>query len=182
MKKHKELRKDTIKKISIRIFSIGSHLGEKRPRTMESAQYSLPFVIGAIITDGELIPEQFTEKGLTDPDILGIADKVELIYSPELDSYFPKAIPSEIEIETTSGESYTTKVMTPKGDSTNPMSTEELLNKFRKLASRQIDSKTSEKVIEVVRNLDQLARVNELFNIFQGSPWKDVGSKNGELH
>ena len=182
MKKHKELRKDTIKKISIRIFSIGSHLGEKRPRTMESAQYSLPFVTGAIITDGELIPEQFTEKGLTDPDILGIADKVELIYSPELDSYFPKAIPSEIEIETTSGESYTTKVMTPKGDSTNPMSTEEFLNKFRKLASRQIDSKTSEKVIEVVRNLDQLARVNELFNIFQGSPWKDVGSKNGELH
>jgi len=166
MQKHKELRKDTIKKISVRIFSIGSHLGEKRPQTMESAQYSLPFVIGAIIADGELIPEQFTEKGLSNPDILGIADKVELIHSPELDRYFPKAIPSEIEIETTSRESYTTRVMTPKGDATNPMSAEELLNKFRKLASRQIDSKISEKVIEVIRNLDKLARVNELFDLF----------------
>jgi len=166
MKKHKELRKDTIKKISIRIFSVGSHLGEKRPQTMESAQYSLPFIIGATIADGVLIPEQFTEKRLTDPDILGIADKVELIHSPELDSYFPKAIPSEIEIETTSGKSYTTRVTTPKGDATNPMSTAEFLDKFRKLASRKINSKNSEKVIEIVRYLDKLAHVNELFDIF----------------
>lgn len=137
---------------------------------MESAQYSLPFVIGAIITDGELNPDQFTEKRLNDSEILGIADKVELIYSPELDSYFPKSIPSEVEIETTSGQFYTTKIMTPKGDVTHPMSKEELLNKFRKLASRQIDSKTSEKVVGIVKNLDKLARASELFNLFKGSP------------
>ncbi len=167
MKKHKELRKNTIKKISVRIFSIGSHLGEKRPQTMESAQYSLPFVIGATIADGVLIPEHFTENRLTDPDILEIADKVELIHSPELDSYLPKAIPSEIEIVTTSGKSYTTRIMTPRGDSTNPMSAEELLDKFRKLASKKINSKNSEKVIEVVRNLDKLAHVDGLFDIFK---------------
>jgi 2-methylcitrate dehydratase PrpD len=134
---------------------------------MESAQYSLPFVIGATIADGVLIPEQFTENRLTDPDVLEIADKVELIHSPEFDNYLPKAIPSEIEIVTTSGKSYTTRIMTPRGDSTNPMSAEELLDKFRKLASRKINSKNSEKVIEVVENLDKLAHVNELFDIFK---------------
>lgn len=167
MKKHKELREDTMKRISIRIFSVGSHLREKRPQTIESAQYSLPFVIGATIADGVLTPEQITEKRLTDPNILSIADKVEVIHSPELDSYFPKAIPSEIEIETISGRSYKTRVTTPKGDATNPMSYEELLDKFRKLASRTITSGTSEKVIEAVRNLDEIPAVNELFSMFQ---------------
>jgi 2-methylcitrate dehydratase PrpD len=170
MRKYEEVNRETIDRIAVKIFSIGSHLGEKRPKTMESAQYSLPFVIGAIIAYGELIPDHFTEEGLNDPEILRIADKVDLIYSPELDSFFPKSIPSEIEVKTTNGKVYSTRVNTPKGDPTNPLSQEEMLNKFRKLALKRIDSRASEKIINIIKNLDDLTSVEELFTIFSNVP------------
>ncbi len=172
MRKYEEINRKTIDRIAIKIFSIGSHLGEKRPKTMESAQYSLPFVIGAIIAYGELIPDHFTEEGLNDPEILRIADKVDLIYSPELDSFFPKSIPSEIEVKTINGKVYSTRVNTPKGDPANPLSPEEMLNKFRKLALKRIDSRASEKIITTVKNLDDLPSVEELFTIFSNLPKK----------
>ena len=167
LNKNREINKDTIEKITIKLFSIGSHLEEKRPQSMESAQYSLPFVIGAIINYGTLIPEHFTEENLKNPEILEIADKVELIYSPELDSFFPRKIPSEIEIKTISGELYSTIITDPKGDISNPMSLEELLNKFRALASKRINSETTEKIIKTIMDLENLNNVGRLFKIFE---------------
>jgi len=163
MKTHPDLGKDTIRRISVKIFSHGSHLGWKQPQTMESAQYSIPFLIGAVVTDGVLTPGQLTEDRLKDPDILRVSDRVQVLHSPELDQYFPKAIPSEIEIETISGKCYRTKVITPKGDPKNPMGAEEFTDKFRKLAIRSIRSRTAEKLIEDIRRLDQLETITELF-------------------
>jgi 2-methylcitrate dehydratase PrpD len=163
MKTHPDLGKDTIHKISVKIFSHGSHLGWKQPQTMESAQYSIPFLIGAVITDGVLTPEQLTEDRLKDPEILHVADRVQVLHSPELDQDFPKAIPSEIEIETISGRCYKTKVTTPKGDPKNPMGTEEFTDKFRKLAIRSVSLRAAERLIEDIKRLDQLATITGLF-------------------
>jgi 2-methylcitrate dehydratase PrpD len=166
MKEHPDLGKDTIYKISVRIFSHGSHLGWKRPQTMESAQYSIPFLIGAVITDGFLTPEQLTEERLNNPEILRIADRVEVIHSTDLDRDFPQAIPTEIEIETTSGNCYRTKVTTPKGDPKNPMGAEEFTGKFRSLATISICSKITECIIKKVQRLEQLGNVRELFQAY----------------
>ncbi len=165
MAEHRELNKDVIKKISINIFSNGAHLREKRPQTMESVQYSLPFLIGAVIVDGVITPDQIKKERLSDPNILKVADRVEVIHRRELDEYFPKDIPSEIEIETVSGELYKNSVIKPKGDPKNPMSREEFEGKFRKLASRSISPEASEKLIERIKNLEELVDVNEIMDI-----------------
>lgn len=165
MAKHRELNQDVIKKISIHIFSNGAHLREKRPQTMESAQYSLPFVIGAAIVDRVITPDQMKNERLFDPNILRVADRVEVIHRRELDEYFPKDIPSEIEIETVSGEVYKKSVIKPKGDSKNPMSQEEFLGKFRKLASISISPEASEKLIERIKHLEKQAHVNEVMDV-----------------
>lgn len=165
--KNKEINKVNIDKITIKLFSIGSHLGEKRPRSMESAQYSLPFVLGAVINYGNLVSEHFSEESLKDPEILRIADKVELIYSPELDSFFPRSIPSEIEIKTISGKSYSIMITTPKGDVSNPMSHEDLLNKFHVLSIKRVGLETTERLIKTVLNLENLNDVSGLFKILE---------------
>jgi 2-methylcitrate dehydratase PrpD len=179
MAKHRGLNKDVIKKISINIFSNGVHLREKRPQTMESAQYSLPFVIGAVIVDGMITPDQFKKERLSDPNILRVADRVEVIHSRDLDEYFPKDIPSEIEIETVSGESHKIRVIKPKGDPKNPMTREEFEGKFRKLTLISISPEASEKLIDRIKNLDKLAHVNELMDIPLHLPLSEGRGENG---
>jgi len=92
---------------------------------------------------------------------------IELRIRPEFDDFFPRQIPTEIEIETTSGRRYRTEVVTPKGDPQNPMSATELIDKFRSLATRSIDSRASEKLVEKVGMLDRVDNVLELSHVFQ---------------
>lgn len=166
LNKHSDLKKDTIEKISIKTFSKSYRLRGTRPPTMESASYSIPFLVGAAVIDGEVGPDQIAEEKLSDPDILSIADRVEVILDPELDNYFPKMTVSKIEIKTTSGNVYQTKVTSPKGEPRNPLSDKELTDKFKKLATKSISSETSERVIEVVKMLEKLSNLSELTSIF----------------
>jgi 2-methylcitrate dehydratase PrpD len=104
MSKHQDIKKETIQKVFVKTFLDACRLRNPRPKTMESGQYSIPFLVGAAVIDGKIGPDQIMEERLSDPDILNIADKVEVIHASEFDDCFPKTAPSEVEIKTTSGQ------------------------------------------------------------------------------
>ena len=166
LNEHRELKKESIAKITVGTFLEATHLNQPHPQTMESAQYSIPFLIGAAVIDGKIGLEQITQNRLSDPNILAVADKVKVLHKPEIDKDFPKLAPAEIEIETFSGKSYTTRVDIPKGDPTNPMNDEELTDKFKNLATRSISMASSERVIEVICQIEKLSSITELIDVF----------------
>jgi 2-methylcitrate dehydratase PrpD len=167
IKNHQDIKRDTIKRISVKTFLDATHLKWSHPKTMESAQYSIPFLVGAAVIDGEVGPDQIMEGRLSDPNITSIAEKVEVIHSPEMDNEFPKTAPAEIEIETKLGRCYKMKVSHPKGDPRNPMDDSEFVNKFKRLAKMSVSIEASERVIEKVKMLEKLSSLTELTNIFQ---------------
>jgi 2-methylcitrate dehydratase PrpD len=166
MKDHRDITKDTIARIVIRTFSKAAHLKEVRPRTMESAQYSIPFLLGAAVIDGRVTHEQIVEDRLSNPEVLSIADRVEIIHKQELDNFFPREIPTEVTVETTLGRQYTTKVNTPKGDPKNPIHWKELIDKFRELTKKRIPQRIAEEVIKKVEDLEKLGNIAELTHLF----------------
>jgi len=167
MNKHSGLKKEIIKRIYVRTFSRAADLDEPRPRTMESASYSIPFLIGAAVVDGEVGIDQIAEERLFDADILSIADKVRIICIPEFDRCFPVMTASEVEIETASGKCYKTRVTRPKGDPQNPMSDKELVDKFKRLAARSISLDTAKRVIQEVEILERHSSIASVICIFQ---------------
>lgn len=167
LSKHRDLNKESIRKITVKTFLDATHLKRPHPQTMESAQYSIPFLVGAAVIDGKIGPEQIAQERLSDPNILSVADKVEVLHSPEIDKDFPKMAPAEIEIETTSGKCYSTKVTTPKGDPKNPMTDREFVDKFKILATRSIRLEVVERVIEAVNRVEKFSKLGELVNRFR---------------
>jgi 2-methylcitrate dehydratase PrpD len=159
MRRHEELRPGNIKRILVKTFQAASHLAEPHPRTMESAQYSIPFLLGMAMVDGDILPDQTAEERLDDKDILAIADRVEIVYSAELEKYFPRNIPTEIEIESIEGGRYQNKVITPKGDAVNPMPESEFRDKFRLLAGKCL---SREAVEALMAEIDVLDRAEEI--------------------
>ena len=166
LKRHSDLRKASIKRISVKTFFGASRLRESHPQTMESAQYSIPFLVGAAVIDGDVGPDQIAEERLSDPDILSIADRVEVLHVPEFDSYFPRMAASEVEIQTASRRCYRSKIFSPRGDPNNPLSDKELLDKFRRLANRSISLEAAERVIEAVKMLEHYSNLTELNKFF----------------
>jgi len=167
MKDNIEINKNNIQKIKVKTFANAYHLRMPRPRTIESAQYSLPFLIGLAIQYGAVSPQEVNQINLSNKDILAISDKVEIIHSNDMDSYFPHSVPSEVELLTTDGKIYLARIITPKGDPKNPLSDDDLKAKFRKLATMSISRDIAEKIIQIVEDLDKIGDTNKIFsNIF----------------
>lgn len=167
LREHPELTRERIKTIVVNVIQSGTHLSHPRPRTLESAQYSIPFLVGLAIVDGEVGFAQVNERRLEDPEVLRIAEKVEVRHSREMDAYFPQEAPAQVELENDSGSLYKKLVIRPKGDPQNPMCREEFLGKFRFLALQNLSKEKTEQVLSAVMNIESLAKVSDLTSLFE---------------
>ncbi|QIN80039.1 MmgE/PrpD family protein [Rubrobacter marinus] len=104
------------------------------PRTIHQSKFSMGFVLALAALRGRAGITEFTEEALGDPELRAFHDKVEMVLDPEIDAAYPERWIGLVEVETTDGESLTSRVETPKGDPGNALSREEIEEKTRRLA------------------------------------------------
>jgi len=102
------------------------------PRTRETADHSIQYIVCAALQDGEVTVGTFY------PARFRRADTLELLHrrttveeDPELTAGYPDGIPNRIEVTTAEGDVLTERVDHPRGHARNPMTDEELVAKFR---------------------------------------------------
>ena len=161
IKKH-NLPPDDISKITTGVSSIRAEMSNYRPSTRWEAQYSIPFAIGAALVDGEVGPKQIAEEKLDNKEILTQADKVLVFIDPEVEALMPGIDASSVEIETRGGAKFKTFQRYPWGEPQNPLSEEDLKEKFRKLATGALGVEKTEELIKCVSRLEDLSSINEL--------------------
>lgn len=92
--------------------------------------FSLPYSIAVAITGVRPGPEWFTEEVMRNQKILDTAKKVRIIVDPNAENLFPKKWTAKVGIKTVEGEKYFTHVNCPRGEPENPMSSDEMEDKF----------------------------------------------------
>ncbi|NTG45780.1 MmgE/PrpD family protein [Agrobacterium rhizogenes] len=108
------------------------------PKSLEAAQFSTPFCLGVVATRGVSALLPMTDFNLlTDPNVLSLAERVEVVLDVDLDSYFSAAVPARI-LVTFGDTTFTETVMEPLGEPGNPMSWDMLFEKFHALSSSQL--------------------------------------------
>jgi 2-methylcitrate dehydratase PrpD len=80
--------------------------------------------------------------------------KVVCIVDPELDRTFPKQWRATAEILTEDEKRYSTTVEYPKGDPENPLSWEEMIERFHDLTGQIMKKDQRLKIVEAVERLD----------------------------
>ena len=153
-----QIKEEEIEKINIYSFERASLMGSKKPKTLETAQYSIPFCIGAAVHYGKVGPEEISEKTLNNPRILEVADKVNILFDPGMEELFGKKLPAAVEIQTKRGL-FKTRVDSPKGDLVNPMTKEDIHIKFEQLTSNILGNK---KLKEVMLSVENFEKLNEI--------------------
>lgn len=160
----REIIAENIKTIKVYVFKKALHINHPSPPTVESAQYSIPFTIGAAIADGKVWLDQISETRINDPVILSVASKVEMIHNPEFDQAFP-ARPAEIELITRSGRIFRKRVDFPLGDLENPLRKEHLVDKFLRLATQSIRENAAHRTVETIEQIEKLDNVSKLIEM-----------------
>ena len=137
------------------------------PRSKETADHSLPYVIAAAIADRQVTPLQFTPAKIMDPRIRAQLQKVKVIADPEIEKVFPALQRADVEVETTDGRTFSTRLDFPKGDPRNPLSDAEIEAKFEALAAPVMTEEAAGRLKDAVWRLEELASVTELMELAQ---------------
>jgi 2-methylcitrate dehydratase len=135
---------------------------EKRyPKNKETADHSSYYLTAIAIIDRNVRPEQFTPEKFEDPKVRELNNKI--IFEADPGLCFPAA--GITEITTKQGETYRQRIDYPKGTIHNPMTDQELEDKFRSLASKFMSEAQMKEGIDAIYKIDKLKDVRELMNL-----------------
>jgi 2-methylcitrate dehydratase len=161
-----DLAPDDVKRVHIRSLARAADIladpSKYDPRTKETADHSLPYVIAAAIVDRQVTPAQFEQKRIMDDTIRAQLDKVEVVADPEIERVFPELQRVSVTIETSGGANHTKELDYPKGDPRNPLTDEEVEAKFDALADPVLTEGRRQQLKEAVWSLEKLGSISEL--------------------
>lgn len=101
---------------------------------VSSAKMSLPFSVALALCTGSAGMDSFNEENVKNETILALTKKIIVKENEELSSWVPKKRASILHITMTDGRVFTHQVDYPKGEPENPLSDNEVEEKFMSLA------------------------------------------------
>lgn len=128
-----------------------------RPETRETADHSLPYCIAAALVDHKVTTQSFSEEKLKDHRIREVIDKIKGEASIEFEKMFPEKQPSKVVIKTKDGREFSEYLEFPKGDPRQPMTMDDLENKFNALASGLLNKKRLSEIKNIIFNCESLS-------------------------
>ena len=181
--KTNDLSPDRVATIQIRSLAraadILSDPSKYDPQTKETADHSLPYVIAAALVDRQVTPVQFTMEKIMDAKIREQLKKVEVVADPEIEKVFPALQRVIVHINTTDGRCFSKQLDYPKGDPRNPLTDQEVEEKFAALAEVVLSKTAQKRLKEAVWNLERAGSVNELMALMEADVRTGKGKKTG---
>jgi 2-methylcitrate dehydratase len=128
-----------------------------RPESRETADHSLPYCIAAALVDHKITTQSFSDEKMKDPRIWEVIDKIKGEPSQEFEKMFPAKQPSKVVVRTKDGKEYSEYLEFPKGDPREPMTMEDLGNKFNALSNNLLGPERQKEVMQTIFSCENLS-------------------------
>ncbi|MFH1933060.1 MAG: MmgE/PrpD family protein [Pseudomonadota bacterium] len=125
-----------------------------KPETVSDAQFSLPYCIAAALIRGGVLLSEFSSDCIHDPELLELGQRIRAEVCPQCEAVFPDQTRQVVEVTMKDGQKYTYQADYAKGDPENPMTKEELHEKFIRLASPVLGESSAYNVLQIIDNLE----------------------------
>jgi 2-methylcitrate dehydratase PrpD len=162
---HHEISAENVEKIRIRTTRATKlHVGwPYEPKSIITAQMNLSYCVAVLLHDRDFFVDQVTKKSIRRPDVVATAQRIEVLEDPQFDLLGDEGRHGvDLEVQLRDGNSYREKVLHAKGSDKNPMTREEVLRKFRLLASRVLSDSRVAELEETLLNLEKLDDARQL--------------------
>ncbi len=138
----------------------------QNPPTTVDAKFSIPFTVAIALGRRQCTLKDFAADAIKDPSILKIARQVSIKPDPQLDA--GKGIQGGIvEIKTRDGKPHLKKVDIIYGNPKNPISKEDLIEKFKDCLSWSAKLLTKQKINKTATTLDHLEEVDDVREVIK---------------
>ncbi|PRY39785.1 2-methylcitrate dehydratase PrpD [Umezawaea tangerina] len=130
---------------------------------------SLPYTVGAALTDRDLGGAQYATARREDPRVLRVADLVRLRPAADLEARYPEFTATRVTVTTDDGRSLTRLVDVPAGDSRAPLTADLLTAKFGGYAGAAFGADTADRVTTALLDRPAGLPVRVLTGLLAGS-------------
>lgn len=161
----KNIRSQDIREITLSVTD--AHLAllcqpldaKRSPRSPVDAQFSIPWGVASAIVGRSVGLGDFTDSAVRNPKVLEVTQKMRVEVDNSLHKPGPE--PTRVTVKMMDGKTHAMVVENPLGSLERPMSFDDCARKFRDCA-KSLDAGCVERVVQLVRGLDQLDDVREI--------------------
>jgi 2-methylcitrate dehydratase PrpD len=168
------IRKHDIKPQNVKRVAVGTNhnmpnaLIHHKPTNELQAKFSMEFCMAILLIERKGGLEQFTDAVVNRPDVQAMIEKVKFGVHPEAEAAGFDKMTTIIEIELADGKLIKGQADFGKGSPTNPMTDEELSEKFRQCAAwGGLDAAKTKAVLDLVWKIDDLRDVSGLTRLLR---------------
>jgi 2-methylcitrate dehydratase PrpD len=142
---------DAIKAVRIAGYRASAEVCHYRhPKSAFEAKFSLTYTVAARLVLGRVREQAFNMESLNNRDIYALENKITVTIDDACTNAFPKMRSANIEIELKNGEVFTIHQATRHGDPDDPLTDDELLDKFFELTGSRIGIANSEALSQAI--------------------------------
>lgn len=154
LRNERKVRIDEVETIQVDLYPAGFHLlNEVEATSGYAARFSIPFTIAAAFVRGQVGLNEFEDVHAN--DIRALMTRIRLVQDDAMGKDYPEKWPARVVAKMKDGNSLAATVDYPKGDAKNPMSLDELRDKFRGLTENMLPSTEQDHFIGVCGNLER---------------------------
>jgi 2-methylcitrate dehydratase len=132
------------------------------PESRETADHSMPYLAAVMLADGRVDLDSFGPEKFRSPALLDLMSRITVTADEQLTKEFPERFACRVSCTLDSGERFTDQVDYARGHARNPMSPDEVSEKFERLAAVHMSAGQLTRVRELVAGLEELADVGDL--------------------
>ena len=151
-----------------------------KPATKETADHSLPYMVGMALLHGKVDNASYSEKNLRDRANQSLVSRVKVKEDPKLTAMYPaRGMPNRVTVFVRSGKPVSREVDVPRGHPGNPMTRGEVESKFVGLTSRFLGEKRAREALRALWSLEtarELRPVLALLSV-RGGPSKAISGR-----
>ena len=139
---------------------IGSEPEKWDPKTRETADHSMPYLLSLGFIDGGITLKSFTPERIADPAMKALMNRIKISENKDFTAQFPDKLVTQIELVTRSGQRLVETAQYPKGHRNNPMTDDDVNNKFAMVCEGVMPAPQRNALRAALWNIDQAANLD----------------------
>ena len=138
------------------------------PQNGIQGKFSMNYLLARAIIDGRIGLHIFTDEAIRDPQVLQLAERVQMHLDPNLKGRDPGGRPCRVTIRLQDGQVHSREAQHAKGSPGIPLSAAELKDKFMECARKALSQSTAHRALEYIERIDRLEDIRLLSNLLLG--------------
>jgi 2-methylcitrate dehydratase PrpD len=163
------IRQHDIKAKDVRRVRVGTNsnmpnaLIHHRPKDELQAKFSMEFCMAILLLERKAGLAQFTDEVVSRPDVQALIEKIDFVVDDDAERAGYHKMTTIIDIELADGRKISGRADFGKGSPANPMSYDEVADKFRECAEHaRLKRETADSIVAMVRDLETLPAIDRL--------------------